>query len=54
MYEVSGILKKTYIPSVDGYKYSVDYGTKKFKTLEEASAYADQIAKYTGIYVRVK
>lgn len=52
--KVYGKLVKTYIPSVDGYKYSVQQGTKTFKTFKEACDYADKIADLTGTIVTIK
>mgnify|MGYP006967120419 CR=1 FL=1 len=53
-FKVQGDLRKTYIPSIDGYKYSVGTATKKFDTLEQASTYADKVMNLTGTVLAVK
>lgn len=52
--KVYGTLEKTYIPSINGYKYTCGNGVKTFRTFEEACKYADKIAQLTGVIVSVK
>lgn len=51
---VNGILKKTYVASIGGYKYHVAQGVKGFKSLEEACDYCDKVEKLTGVILTIR
>ena len=53
-YIVNGILQKTYIASVDGYKYHVAQGTKAFKSLTDAMLYCDKVMDLTGVILTIR
>ena len=52
--KVYGTLQKTFVPSMNGYKYTCSNGVKTFKTFDEACKYADKIADLTGTIVTIK
>ena len=52
-YRVSGNLQRIYLPSIDGYKYTVGKQNKYFKTLEEATTYANKVFKLTRVVLRI-
>lgn len=54
MYKVYGILKKTYVPSIDGYKYHVEQGIKAFDSATDAQLYADKVEDLTGVILTIK
>lgn len=54
MYFVDGILKKTYLPSVGGYKYHLDNGVKAFENQTDAVLYADKVEKLTGVILAIR
>ena len=53
-YLVYGILRKTYVASVGGYKYHVGQGVKAFTRATDAQLYADKVEDLTGVILTVK
>lgn len=51
---VNGVLHKTYVPSVGGYKYTVKAGRKAFKSQTDAMLYADKVEDLTGVILTIK
>lgn len=51
---VNGILHKTYVPSIGGYKYTVMQGRKAFKSQTDAMLYADKVEELTGVILTIK
>lgn len=52
-FKVSGNLQRIYVPTIDGYKYTVGKQNKYFKTLEEAITYANKVFKLIRVVLRV-
>lgn len=53
-YIVNGVLQKTYIASVGGYKYHVAQGIKAFKSLTDAMLYCDEVMDLTGVVLTIR
>lgn len=53
-YIVDGILKKTYVASIGGYKYHVASGRKAFESATDAQLYADKVEDLTGVILAIK
>ena len=53
-YLVYGILKKTYVASIGGYKYHVAQGVKAFESATDAQLYADKVEELTGEILAIK
>lgn len=53
-YLVHGILKKTFVASVGGYKYHVGQGVKAFESATDAQLYADKVEDLTGVILTIK
>ena len=53
-YLVHGILRKTYVASIGGYKYHVGQGVKAFTSATDAQLYADKVEDLTGVVLTVK
>lgn len=53
-YFAHGILKKTFVASVGGYKYHVAQGVRAFESATDAQLYADKVADLTGVILTIK
>lgn len=53
-YMVHGLLKKTWVASVGGYKYHVAQGVRAFESATDAQLYADKVADLTGVILTIK
>lgn len=53
-YLVHGLLKKTYVASVGGYKYHVAQGVRAFESATDEELYADRVEDLTGVILTIK
>lgn len=53
-YLVHGLLRKTWVASVGGYKYHVGQGVKAFTSATDAQLYADKVEELTGVVLTIK
>lgn len=53
-YLVNGILRKTFVASIGGYKYHVGQGYKAFESATDAQLYADRVEELTGVILTIR
>lgn len=53
-YIVDGILRKTFVASIGGYKYHVANGRKVFASLTDAMLYCDKVLDLTGVVLAIR